>query len=260
MFKILSAISIVLFANNVQARFGVSEAFGLQGKLTACGLDSANAGNLGGAGIGILLAAPDPCGRYKLADQIVEAAKAQNNQKCIDVAREFTNAEKNFNPFAKAGPAAGPRFCDDPSLPASAELKGILPLVDPAMEGAAAANQKATDTLTQAKGGATLDNGGKSIQQQMLDIGFTSFFVGDTFPQKAGATPAPAAAAASPPPANDPNAQANAQTPPPAADTNTPAPAANNAQAPAPVPAANDAQATGTDNNASQCQVVFVTV
>ena len=55
------AVAQMTMMRVVDARFGVSEAFGLQGKLTACGLDSASAGDLGGAGIGILLAGPEPC-------------------------------------------------------------------------------------------------------------------------------------------------------------------------------------------------------
>jgi hypothetical protein len=88
------ALTISTFYQGADARFGVSEAFGLQGKLTACGLPGADAGNLGGAGIGILLAAPDPCDRYDHADKIVESAKASGATACIDVAREYTNAEK----------------------------------------------------------------------------------------------------------------------------------------------------------------------
>ena len=133
------------------------------------------------------------------------------------------HAEKNFNPFAKDGPAAGPRFCNNPALPATPQLRGITPLVDPAVPGADIANAHADKTLADAKAG-TLAATTQSIEEQMIAIGFTEFF-------RSGGG-APGGAAAPPAAQNAPPAAQNAPpaTPPPA----TPPPAAPPAQNAAP--------------------------
>lgn len=52
-------------------------------------------------------------------------------------------AEKNVNPFAQDQPT----LCDDPGLPATPELRGIVPLVDPAFEGADVQNANSAQSL-----------------------------------------------------------------------------------------------------------------
>lgn len=56
--------------------------------------------------------------QLQLADQVA----ALDGAGALDAAKALVQAEKNFNPFAVSIPS----FCSDPSLPATAELRGIL--------------------------------------------------------------------------------------------------------------------------------------
>ena len=60
-------------------------------------------------------------------------------------AAQLVAAEKNFNPSAQSTPT----LCSDATLPATAELRGILPLVDPAVGGSDAENQLSAQSLKQ---------------------------------------------------------------------------------------------------------------
>ncbi|KAJ3364253.1 hypothetical protein GGF32_002224 [Allomyces javanicus] len=117
---------------------------------------------IAGAFISTLLAATDPCARYPLADKVVERGKKFGfADQAIKVARQLVAVEKNFNPFA--GEKAHPAYCDNPALPASAELRCFLPQVDPVSDGngglsAAEFNAKAGVTVT---GQNANKNGGK---------------------------------------------------------------------------------------------------
>jgi hypothetical protein len=260
-FQLIAATLTLMAAANVEARFGVSEAFGLQGRLSACGLPSADAGNFGGAGIGANLAARDPCDAHKIADDIVASAKANNVPACIAVAQDYVNSEKNFNPFAQGGAAAGPRLCATPGVPASPELQGILPLVDPATQGAAEQNTRAQASLDAAKAGANLPSNGQSVEQQVLAGGFSDFFVGktDTKASAGGAPPPPPDAAPPADPNAAPPADPNAAPPAdpnaaPPADANAAPPADPNAAPPADpnaAPPADPNAAAAADPNAA---------
>eukprot|EP00158_Paraphelidium_tribonemae_P000916 Partr_v1_DN23676_c0_g1_i5_m18930 putative NA len=108
-----------------------------------------------------LLAATDACKQAQVADDIVK--RANGDGKIIDIARKFMHCEKNFNNF-ESGEAAN--FCEDASLPKSEELKGILPLVDGVLNGAAEYNEIAKKSFESSINGngndtnATNNNGG----------------------------------------------------------------------------------------------------
>ncbi|KAJ3355521.1 hypothetical protein GGF32_001984 [Allomyces javanicus] len=162
---------------------------------------------IAGAFIGTLLAAADPCARYPLADEVVERGKKFGfADQAIKVARQLVAVEKNFNPFA--GDKAHPAFCDNPALPESAELRCILPQVDPASGGngglsAAEFNAKAAATVA---GQNANKCAGMSVRQQVLAAGFKDI-VGEAR-NSGGAAPTnpqqPPAATTTPAP-EDPN-------------------------------------------------------
>jgi len=75
-------------------------------------------------------------------------------------------AEKNFNPSAQSIPT----ICSDASLPATPELRGIVPLVDPAVVGAEVENANSAASLK-----APFDATGLSVADVMKAQGFTNF-------------------------------------------------------------------------------------
>lgn len=79
--------------------------------------------------------------KLQRADDIV--AQLGGGADAIAAAIGMVTAEKNTNPFANNNVQ---NVCGDPSLPATAELRGITPLIDPAVDvnGAAAALSKSS--------------------------------------------------------------------------------------------------------------------
>ncbi|KAI9145841.1 hypothetical protein BKA69DRAFT_304142 [Paraphysoderma sedebokerense] len=160
----------------VKRRFGQQNP-PVEGKINAFG---GNFATLSGKIPSTLLGAADPCDQAKLADQMIEASAALDGAKkteFISLVQEYMSVEKNFNPFVEN---AAPKFCNDPNLPVSTQLKGILPQVDEtdpklinAKETNALTKKRNADIVSGAANGATLSNG-KSIQQQMIDLGFTT--------------------------------------------------------------------------------------
>ncbi|KXH61425.1 hypothetical protein CSAL01_05251 [Colletotrichum salicis] len=130
-------ISAVLAA--VEARFG-------QEQVPVQAVSSLQAGNPGEAatlagGIpGVLLAAADPCDKLTLADKIAALGTGAD---VLDAAKGVVAAEQNFNPFVVSVPA----ICGDASLPATEALRGIVPLVDPAVTGSDAENANSAASL-----------------------------------------------------------------------------------------------------------------
>ncbi|KAJ3111796.1 hypothetical protein HDU96_005344 [Phlyctochytrium bullatum] len=131
--------AIILFAASalfasVDARFGQEQAVGLGAKLSASGCfrNGNPTGGFGGQEIQNLLAASDPCAKLRQADEVVAAAQAACpgtaafNQ-VVAAAMDLVVAERNFNPFAGNKDSV----CTQANLPASAELQGLLQLVDP---------------------------------------------------------------------------------------------------------------------------------
>jgi hypothetical protein len=89
-----------------------------------------------------------------------------NDPEVIAGAAALVAAEKNFNPFAQSIPT----ICNDPSLPATAALRGIVPLVDPAVDGADVQNANSAKTVK----AAAADNG-LSVADLSRAQGFDNF-------------------------------------------------------------------------------------
>ncbi|KAL1837152.1 hypothetical protein VTJ49DRAFT_4198 [Mycothermus thermophilus] len=99
------------------------------------------AGTLAGKTTQVLLGGANACDKLKLADEIV--ATLGPDPQVIAGAQALVAAEKNLNTFAQSQPA----LCDDPALPATPELRGIIPLVDPALDGADVQNANSAQSL-----------------------------------------------------------------------------------------------------------------
>lgn len=81
-------------------------------------------------------------------------------------ARKLVAAEQNFNPFNFKIPS----ICSDVSLPATPELRGVVPLVDPAVTGADLQNANSAKSLT-----TPFDATGLSVAGVMAAQGFSNF-------------------------------------------------------------------------------------
>ncbi|KAI0457372.1 hypothetical protein F5B21DRAFT_92859 [Xylaria acuta] len=121
---------------------------------------------LAGAVPGVLLAAADPCEKLSLADQIVSTLG--NDPEVIAAAQKLVAAEQNFNPFA----VSVPNICGDASLPTTAELRGIIPLVDPDVVGSDVENANSASSLQ-----SPFDATGLSVADVMIAQGFSNFTV-----------------------------------------------------------------------------------
>lgn len=84
----------------------------------------------------------------------------------IAAARGLAGAEQNFNPFVVNIPS----ICSDPTLPTTAALRGVVPLVDPAVGGSTLENANAAKSLT-----TPFDATGLSVAQVMAAQGFSNF-------------------------------------------------------------------------------------
>lgn len=84
----------------------------------------------------------------------------------IEAAAGLVAAEQNFNPFAVDIPS----LCADATLPATEELRGIIPLVDPDVDGADAQNAASAQSLTQ-----PLNADGLSVAEVTANQGFSAF-------------------------------------------------------------------------------------
>ncbi|OTB04772.1 hypothetical protein M426DRAFT_320361 [Hypoxylon sp. CI-4A] len=124
------------------------------------------AATLGGAVPGVLLAAADPCDKLTLADKIVSTLGT--DAQVITAAQNLVAAEQNFNPFAVSIPS----ICGDASLPATEELRGIVPLVDPAVTGSDVENANSATSLQ-----SPFAADGLSVADIMSAQGFSNFTV-----------------------------------------------------------------------------------
>ncbi|KAJ2894797.1 hypothetical protein MKZ38_007226 [Zalerion maritima] len=111
-----------------------------------------------------LLAGSNACDKLSLADEIVAALG--NSAEVIAAAQGLVGAEKNTNPFAVAIPS----LCSDVDLPATAELQGIIPLIDPDTEGADVQNANAATSLQ-----TPFDADGLSVADISAAQGFANF-------------------------------------------------------------------------------------
>jgi hypothetical protein len=84
----------------------------------------------------------------------------------IAAARGLAGAEQNFNPFLVSIPS----ICSDPTLPVTESLRGVVPLVDPAVGGSSLENTNAASSLT-----TPFDATGLSVADVMAANGFSNF-------------------------------------------------------------------------------------
>jgi hypothetical protein len=122
------------------------------------------AATLAGSAISTLLAAANPCAKLQKADEII--AQLGTGADSVAAAIGLVAAEQNFNPFVVSIPS----ICSDPSLPATEILRGIVPLIDPAVGGSDLENaNSATSKKT------PFDATGLSVADVMAAHGFTNF-------------------------------------------------------------------------------------
>lgn len=170
-----------------------------------------------------LLAKADACDQLKLADQLIALGKSSLTDPTVLAAyvsnvREYAHAEMNFNPFL---PGAAPKLCADATLPQSAELKGILPLVDPSRGGHGGISAAACNTLTAQllnNPAAAQNAQGMSVVQQMVKLGFLDF-VGNQNGEIASGTGSSGSSTSSSTPSTPPSAPPSA---PPSTPPSTP--------------------------------------
>ncbi|TGO40902.1 hypothetical protein BHYA_0029g00110 [Botrytis hyacinthi] len=163
---ILTSLLVAL----AEARFGQEQGNGAIAAITALSDfgTSGAAASLGGGSIQFLLAAADPCAKLTQADAIV--AQLGNDPAVISAARGLVAAEQNFNPFV----VSVPNICSDPTLPTTAALRGVVPLIDPAVGGSATENaNSATSTTT------PFAADGLSVADVMVAQGFSNFTTTD---------------------------------------------------------------------------------
>ena len=89
-----------------------------------------------------------------------------NDPQVIAAARGLAGAEQNFNPFVVDIPS----ICSDPTLPTTAALRGVVPLIDPAVTGSTLENANAATSLT-----TPFDATGLSVADVMVAQGFSNF-------------------------------------------------------------------------------------
>ncbi|KAH0443139.1 hypothetical protein CcaCcLH18_01252 [Colletotrichum camelliae] len=122
------------------------------------------AATLAGGIPGVLLAAANPCDKLTLADKIV--TQLGDSAEVLDAAKGLVAAEQNFNRFV----VSVPNICGDASLPATEALRGIVPLVDPAVTGSDTENANSATSKT-----TPFDATGLSVADVMKAQGFSNF-------------------------------------------------------------------------------------
>ncbi|KAH8901394.1 hypothetical protein GQ53DRAFT_5510 [Thozetella sp. PMI_491] len=169
----------LLFAAAVEARFGQEQG---NGAITAIGAltdlgSPGQAATLAGGSIQFLLAAANPCGKLTQADNIIK--ELGTSDAAVAAARGLVAAEQNFNPFVVSVPS----ICNDPTLPASPELRGVVPLIDPAVTGS---NLENANSATSVK--TPFSANGLSVAQIMVAQGFSNFTAVDASGNKVDAS------------------------------------------------------------------------
>jgi hypothetical protein len=106
--------------------------------------------------------------QLSFADKIV--AQLGKDPAVLAAAAALVAAEKNFNPFNVPIPV----ICSDKSLPATKELRGILPKVDPAVIGSDIENKNSADSLT-----TPFDATNLSVAEIIVLHGFSNFTTQD---------------------------------------------------------------------------------
>ncbi|RKF79099.1 hypothetical protein GcC1_049033, partial [Golovinomyces cichoracearum] len=157
---------VLILTTLAEARFGQENGNGAIEKITALGDlgQPGQAATLAGGSIGLLLAAANPCKKLERADEIVEALG--DSERVIEAARGLAAAEINFNPFATSVPS----ICAEPSLPKTEALRGVAPLIDPAVVGSETENKNSAESTK-----TPFDAKGLSQADVMVAHGFSNF-------------------------------------------------------------------------------------
>ncbi|GJC84316.1 hypothetical protein ColLi_07153 [Colletotrichum liriopes] len=150
---------------SVEARFGQEQTPVAAVSALQAGAPG-EAATLAGGIPSTLLGAADPCAKLELADKI---AALGDGADVLDAAKGLVAAEQNFNPFA----TSVPNICGDASLPATEALRGIVPLIDPAVTGSDTENANSAASLT-----SPFDASGLSVAEVMQAQGFSNFTLG----------------------------------------------------------------------------------
>jgi hypothetical protein len=138
---------------------------------------SGQAATLAGTSIQFLLAAANPCGKLTQADLIV--SELGTSDAAIAAARGLVAAEQNFNPFVVSIPS----ICSDPTLPTTAALRGVVPLIDPAVVGEDIENANSNSSKI-----TPFSADGLSVAQVMVAHGFSNFTAVDVAGNKVAAS------------------------------------------------------------------------
>ncbi|EHK42476.1 Hypothetical protein TRIATDRAFT_300716 [Trichoderma atroviride IMI 206040] len=183
-----SLAASVLLAVVAEARFGQEQG---NGAITAIGAltnlgQPGQAATLAGGSIQFLLAAANPCGKLTQADLIL--SELGTSDAAVAAARGLVAAEQNFNPFVVSVPS----ICGDATLPKSAQLRGVVPLIDPAVTGSDLENKNANASKT-----TPFAADGLSVAQVMINQGFSNFTIVNSDGSKQQASGDSAAAAPS---------------------------------------------------------------
>jgi len=177
---------IAIMAAIVEARFGQEQIPIPAIEAVTSGGAPGVAATLAGSAISTLLAAANPCAKLQKADEIV--AQLGTGADSIAAAKGLVAAEQNFNPFNVDVPS----ICSDPTLPTTAALRGIVPLIDPAVVGSATENANSNTSVA-----TPFDATNLSVAQVMIAQGFTNFTSEDLDGTAATASGAAAVASAS---------------------------------------------------------------
>ncbi|KIX09518.1 uncharacterized protein Z518_00598 [Rhinocladiella mackenziei CBS 650.93] len=157
-----SALIAVAYARFGQEQIPIPAIAAVQGGASGA------AQTIAGAAVSDLLAGSNACDKLTRGDQII--AELGTGADAIAAAIGIVAAEKNFNPFAQSIPT----ICSDPTLPATDVLRGITPLIDPAVVGSDIANALSAQTAE-----TPLDATGKSVADLLAENGFTNFTTQD---------------------------------------------------------------------------------
>jgi len=98
------------------------------------------------------------------ADSIIAALG--KSDRAIAAARGYVAAEQNFNPFVVTVPS----ICSDPTLPTTSELRGVVPLIDPAVAGQDVENANSATSVK-----TPFEAQGLSVADVMVAQGFSKF-------------------------------------------------------------------------------------
>ncbi|KAL9619098.1 MAG: hypothetical protein Q9160_006274 [Pyrenula sp. 1 TL-2023] len=180
--KTVLLAALVAFA---EARFGQEHPAAVDEiSAVTSGGQPGQAATIAGGSISNLLAAANPCDKLKTGDNIL--ASLGTGDDAVKAAKDFVAAEQNFNQFNQAIPT----ICSDATLPQNELLRGIVPLVDPAVVGSDVENAMSAQSLQ-----TPFDATGMSVADVMAANGFSNFTTKDAA-GTAGAAPAGGAGAA----------------------------------------------------------------